>query len=116
MIWGSSFFIIQAFRDNLEYYMTPDQVWNLDAIDTKKKIRVGGLVTKIERNDLEIKFTITDFNHQMKVVYHGVDVPPIFKENVGVIVRGYLIDKENFLGEQLIGKHDENYSPKRLEK
>ena len=45
VFWSFSFFAIQSFRENLEYYLTPEQVFNLDLekIDRSKKMRVGGL-------------------------------------------------------------------------
>jgi cytochrome c-type biogenesis protein CcmE len=113
IFWSCSYFIIQSFRDNLEYYLTPEQVYKLEDIDISKKLRVGGLVTLIEKKDGKTKFIIKDFSpHQIIVIYEKSDFPPIFKEGVGVIARGYLLDKYTFEADQLIGKHDENYMPK----
>ena len=114
VFWGFSFFVIQSFRENIEYYLTPEQVFNLEKINNKKKIRVGGLVTSIKKINGETRFTITDFSsHRIIIIYKKLDFPPIFKENVGVIARGYLINKDIFEADQLIGKHDENYMPKQ---
>jgi cytochrome c-type biogenesis protein CcmE len=117
VFWSFSFFAIQSFRENLEYYLTPEQVFNLDLekIDRSKKMRVGGLVISIEMGVGETKFVITDLSsHQMTVIYRGNDFPPIFRENVGVIARGHLIDKNTFEADSLIGKHDENYMPRKM--
>lgn len=111
IFWGFSFFTIQSFKENMEYYLTPEQILKLETID-KKKIRIGGLVVSISKEDYITKFTITDFTHQVTIIYEGNDFPPIFKENIGIIARGNLIDKDTFRADQIIGKHDENYMPK----
>ena len=114
VFWSFSFFAIQSFRENLEYYLTPEQVSKLEKIDHLKKIRVGGLVTHIEKKNNETRFVITDFSsHEITIIYKKSDFPPIFKENVGVIARGYLMNRDIFEADQLIGKHDENYMPKK---
>ena len=110
--WTTGFFLIQSFKKNLEYYLSPSEA--LKSNDRKEKIRIGGLIVKgsIETKNSSIVFKITDFEHEIIVTYTGHDLPPIFKEGIGIIARGYLIDNNNFLAEQLIGKHDENYRPK----
>lgn len=103
----------------MEYFLTPQQVMEqFSELKKDRKIRVGGLVIpgSIIKFDNEIHFSITDNFNIINVEYKGIVTPPIFKENVGVIARGYLIDKENFVADQLIGKHDENYMPSKYEK
>ena len=116
ILWISGFFLIQSFRENMEYYFTPTQIhdkYNDDLI-SKKKLRIGGLVVtgSIKKNSEGTNFIITDLDNQINVLYKGSIFPPIFRENVGVIARGYLVDENIFIAEQLIGKHDENYMPK----
>jgi cytochrome c-type biogenesis protein CcmE len=99
----------------MEYYFTPTQINEKYNSEFKnKKIRIGGMVVEgsIHKNADGTNFVITDFTNQINVIYKGNNFPPIFRENVGVIARGYLIDENNFVAEQLIGKHDENYMPK----
>ena len=47
----------------------------------------------------------------MMVSYEGI-LPNLFKENSGVVARGYLDRNKNiFVAEELLAKHDENYMP-----
>ena len=61
--------------------------------------------------NLEVSFMITDFENEMMVSYEGI-LPNLFKENSGVVARGYLDRNKNiFMAEELLAKHDENYMP-----
>ena len=85
-----------------------------------KKIRVGGMVKKnsIFVNNIvggnehvkDINFIITDFKNEITVIYSGV-IPNLFTEGKGVVAEGYLKDKNFFLAEKILAKHDENYMP-----
>ncbi len=116
ILWISGFFLVQSFRENMEYYFTPKQINDRYdvALLSKKKLRIGGLVVigSIKKNSKGTNFIITDLDNQINVLYKGSIFPPIFRENVGVIISGYLLNKDTFIAEQLIGKHDENYMPK----
>ena len=68
-----------------------------------------------QSESLEIKFTVTDFNKEIEVVYIGI-LPNLFKENSGVVTSGYL-DKEKkvFIADEILAKHDETYMPIKIE-
>lgn len=103
-----------ALKRNINLYYTPEQISNNQApID--KKIRVGGMVSDIQRHEgLTIKFTVTDYKANLLVEYTGI-LPALFKEGQGTVVLGKL-QGENFKAEQILAKHDENYMPKELKK
>jgi cytochrome c-type biogenesis protein CcmE len=106
-------FALQAFQKNLLYYYSPSQIQAGEAPDTRV-FRVGGLVEngslKREPGSLEVRFTLTDYAHQVGVSYTGV-LPDLFREGQGVIARGKLRQDGTFVAEEVLAKHDENYMP-----
>ena len=78
----------------------------------KKKLRIGGMVKEqsILINTTEVNFIITDFKNEINVIYSGA-VPNLFAEGKGVVVEGFLKDKNYFLATKILAKHDENYMP-----
>ena len=64
------FFILQSLNNNILYFKSPTDIKNNQDINFKKKIRVGGMVKKnsLTINEQEIKFIITDFNNELKII------------------------------------------------
>jgi cytochrome c-type biogenesis protein CcmE len=106
-------FALQAFQKNLLYYYSPSQIQAGEAPDARV-FRVGGLVEngslQREPGSLEVRFTLTDFAHEVGVSYTGV-LPDLFREGQGVIARGKLRPDGTFVAEEVLAKHDENYMP-----
>ena len=109
-----SFLIIKSLEENVVYFKSPTEIKVLSEV-TKKKIRVGGMVKKnsIKINNQEIKFVITDFKNEIYVSYSGT-VPNLFSEGKGVVAEGKLKDKNFFVADRILAKHDENYMPPEL--
>ncbi|HMA12020.1 MAG TPA: cytochrome c maturation protein CcmE [Steroidobacteraceae bacterium] len=105
-------FALQAFKSSIGF-KDPSQVV-AGAVAPGKRFQLGGMVKKgsVQRTPgtLEIRFVVTDFQHEVPVVYNGV-LPDLFKENSGVTTNGRLNDKGVFVADELIAKHDENYMP-----
>jgi len=106
-------FALQAFNKNLLYYYTPTQVKAGEAPEMRV-FRVGGMVEKgsLQRSpgSLEVRFTLSDYNQRVQVSYTGV-LPDLFREGQGVIARGKLGGGGQFVAEEVLAKHDENYMP-----
>ena len=64
-------------------------------------------------NKKEIKFVVTDFNNEIVVSYIGT-VPNLFLEGKGVVAEGKLQDKNFFIADRILAKHDEKYMPKEV--
>ena len=60
-----------------------------------------------------IRFIITDFQNEINVTYSGV-IPNLFAEGKGVVAEGKLKDKNFFIADRILAKHDENYMPPEL--
>ncbi len=102
-----------AFQDNLLYFYDPSQVAAGEA-PTGRTFRIGGMVTKgsVERTTgtLAIRFVVTDYKHSIAVRYDGL-LPDLFREGQGVIAHGKLSESGEFIADEILAKHDENYMP-----
>ena len=109
------FFILKSLTSNILYFKSPTDIQLSQDVISKKKIRVGGMVKKnsIKINNQEIKFVITDFKSEIYVSYSGT-VPNLFSEGKGVVAEGKLKDKNFFVADRILAKHDENYMPPEL--
>ena len=67
----------------------------------------------IKINSQEIKFVITDLKNEIFVSYSGT-VPNLFSEGKGVVAEGKLKDKNFFIADRILAKHDEKYMPPEL--
>jgi len=109
---GVTLFLL-ASRENLLYFYIPSQVIAGEA-PRGKAFRIGGLVTtgSLKRTDgtLEIRFVVTDNQASVPVHYSGL-LPDLFSEGKGVIARGRLGESGEFVAEEVLAKHDENYMP-----
>ena len=110
------FFILQNLRNNILFFKSPTDLKISQDINLEKKIRVGGMVKKdtLIINSEEIQFIITDFKNELRVSYKGT-VPNLFLEEKGVVAEGILQDKNFFIAERILAKHDENYMPPELQ-
>ena len=109
------FFILKSLTNNILYFKSPTDIKLSQDIIFSKKIRVGGMVKKnsININNKEIKFIITDLQNELVVSYSGT-VPNLFSEGKGVVAEGKLQDKNFFIADRILAKHDEKYMPPEL--
>jgi cytochrome c-type biogenesis protein CcmE len=102
-----------AFNDNLLYFYNPTQVLAGDAPEGRT-FRLGGMVTEgsLERTEgtLAVRFVVTDYKHSIPVRYEGL-LPDLFREGQGVIAHGHLTPDGQFVANEVLAKHDENYMP-----
>ena len=102
-----------AFEDNLLYFYNPSQVLAGDA-PSGRTFRIGGMVTEgsLKRTEgtLQVRFVVTDYQHSIPVSYEGL-LPDLFREGQGVIAHGKLSASGEFVADEVLAKHDENYMP-----
>ena len=105
------FLVLNSLRDNVVYFKSPTEIKLLEEI-IKKKIRIGGMVKEdsIKSSSDKINFVITDFKNEIRVSYSGL-IPNLFEEGKGVVAEGFLKDKNYFIANKILAKHDENYMP-----
>lgn len=108
--------ILYALRQNINAFMTPSDIATAQ-LAPNYHCRLGGMVKNNsvihEKQQLGVQFTVTDGQHDMTVHYNGV-LPDLFHEGKGVIADGHLNQNGTFIATQVLAKHDENYSPRKL--
>lgn len=110
---ASAALAVVAFNKNLTYFYNPTQIANGEAPD--RAFRVGGLVVdgSVEREPgtLKVRFVLTDTANDVAVFYDRV-LPDLFREGQGIVARGhYDRSRDLFVAEEVLAKHDENYTP-----
>ncbi len=102
-----------ALRQNMNLFYTPSQV-AADTVPGDVRIRVGGMVVRgsLTRTpgDLGVSFRLTDGNDELLVHYTGI-LPDLFGEGEAAVAAGYLRSGRTLEADQVLAKHDENYTP-----
>ena len=80
-------------------------------------MRIGGLVEagSVQKDGQEVRFTVTDTNKTVDVVYRGL-LPDLFREGQGVVAEGTLGADGVFIAREVLAKHDEKYMPPEVAK
>jgi cytochrome c-type biogenesis protein CcmE len=104
---------LSAFKKNVMFFYDPSQV-AAGQVPVGERFRLGGMVEKgsVQRTpgSLEVRFMVTDFQHNLPVKYDKV-LPDLFREGQGVVAHGR-IDKDGvFIADEVLAKHDEKYMP-----
>jgi len=104
---------LSAFRRNVTFFFDPTQV-AAGQVPPGEGFRLGGMVSdgSLRRapGSLEVRFTVTDFSHDVPVTYTGV-LPDLFREGAGVVAHGHLGSDGTFVADEVLAKHDEKYMP-----
>jgi cytochrome c-type biogenesis protein CcmE len=111
----SSWLIIRALKENISFYYTPTEAIT-GKVSQGVSTRFGGIVKprSLDRlHGLEIRFILTDNQHDIPVVYSGI-LPDLFKEGQGVVVTGFIDENGVLKATELLAKHDENYLPPKI--
>ena len=108
-------FIIKSLNQNILYFSTPTEIQQREDIGLGKAMRVGGMVKKnsIGINKKNIQFIVTDFKNEILISYSAT-VPNLFAEGKGVVAEGKLKDKNFFIADRILAKHDEKYMPPEI--
>ena len=106
---------LKTLEDNVVYFLSPTEIQNKEEIKRNEKVRVGGMVKKnsIKSYTNYISFIITDYKNEINVTYAGT-IPNLFSEEKGVVAEGTLKDKNYFIANKILAKHDENYMPPKV--
>jgi len=104
---------LSAFRQNVTFFFDPSQV-AAGQVPAGQRFRLGGMVEQgtLHRapGSLEVRFIVTDFSHEVPVVYDKV-LPDLFREGAGVVAHGRLRTDGTFVADEVLAKHDEKYMP-----
>ena len=102
-------------RDRVSYFYTPADLLAGKAHDGEA-IRLGGMVekgsVKHEADGVTIRFLMTDGKAATPVVFRGIP-PDLFREGSGAVAEGRM-QKDVFVADTILAKHDERYMPPEL--
>mgnify|MGYP001822027085 FL=1 len=104
--------VLKALDSNLSYFFSPTEVAQNKAPENHV-FRLGGLVAagSVQRGkELTVRFVVTDNANSINVAYTGI-LPDLFKEGQGVIAQGRMSPSGEFVADEVLAKHDENYMP-----
>ncbi len=112
-VGGAVALALNAFRDNLLYFISPSEVVAGKA-PPERSFRLGGMVEKgsVTRDPegLRVRFVLTDFAKEVPVQYDGI-LPDLFREGQGIVAKGHLNGQGVFVATEVLAKHDEKYMP-----
>ena len=109
-------FALKSLDQNIMFFFTPSEVLSGKA-PTDKLFRMGGMVVEgtVHRpgDGLTVNFDLTDNEKNVTVQFTGI-LPDLFREGQGIIANGKLNSSGEFIAEEVLAKHDENYMPPEL--
>jgi cytochrome c-type biogenesis protein CcmE len=102
-------------REKASYFYTPADIAAGKAT-AGQAMRLGGMVEKgsvqRDRDGVTVRFIVTDGQSRLPVEYRGI-VPDLFREGSGVVAEGRL-ERNRFVADTILAKHDERYMPPEL--
>lgn len=105
--------ITYAMRENINLFYPPAKIAKGD-VPHNRMIRGGGCVKpgSIVRStqNLDVQFLLTDGKAEVPVKYSGI-LPDLFAEGEAAVINGKVDSQGVFQAEQVLAKHDENYTP-----
>ena len=114
LVAGIAFAVIAAsgINENLVYYWTPKDLRAAGDKAYGASIRLGGMVVKgsIQNHGgtSGIEFDVKDATDVVHVKSSGVP-PQMFRENIGVVVEGTMVQGGYFKSNRLMVSHDNEY-------
>lgn len=110
LIGGITLIGVSAYTSEISFYITPETLSDKHT----GFVRLGGKVKNLVNHENYYSFVVYEKNHEVTVQTKG-PLPPLFKENQGIVVEGrYNASKNIFEGDKIFAKHDEQYKPKCL--
>lgn len=101
---------LTALRDNMVFFQSPSDI--AAAPHPEGRLRIGGMVRagSLTRDGLTVRFQVTDFVHDIPIIYSGM-LPDLFREEQGVVAEGAFDAQGVFVADVILAKHDETYMP-----
>ena len=114
---GAVLLSMSALKDQAAYFYAPADVAR-KGIPLDRNIRIGGMVRggsiKRAEDGVTIDFVVGDETPAtIPVRFTGI-APDLFKENSGVVAEGRFLPSGQFVADEILAKHDENYMPPEL--
>ena len=105
--------VVYAMRENINLFYPPSKI-AAGEVPHNRTIRGGGCVkpgsVSRSKQNLDVSFIITDGLAEVPVIFSGI-LPDLFAEGEAAVINGKIDDKGIFKADQVLAKHDENYTP-----
>jgi cytochrome c-type biogenesis protein CcmE len=116
---GAVLLAMSALKDQAAYFYSPGDVAR-EKPPAGRAVRIGGMVQagSVARGSdgVTVGFVVKDETpHTIAVRFKGI-VPDLFKENSGVVAEGRFDPSGQFVADNILAKHDENYMPPQLDR
>ncbi len=114
---GATLLAVYALRDQASYFYVPADI-AANPPEPGQAIRLGGMVENgsivTQADGITVEFVVQDGQARVPVVYANI-LPDLFVEGSGVVADGRMNADGVFVADNLLAKHDENYTPRELE-
>jgi len=112
LVGAATGLVLFALGDGVSLFHSPTDIVT-KAPGPDQSIRLGGLVeegsVQREEGSATVRFKVTDLENTVEVVYAGL-LPDLFREGQGIVTTGKVVGGQ-FIAEEVLAKHDENYMP-----
>lgn len=112
IVAGLGWILARGLNGSLVYFLTPSELLRGGAVAPGEQVRVGGQVVPGSASDLPngVRFMLTDGTTTVPVVDTG-EIPPLFRQGIGVIVEGQYGTDGTVHATALFVKHSADYQP-----
>lgn len=109
---------LYALSSNIDLFYTPGKLSTVKRKPGRCPIPVSGCgwgyvqPGSLQRDPqtLDVRFKLYDARGVVDVSYKGI-LPDLFREGQGVVAQGVLDGERHITAQQVLAKHDENYTP-----
>lgn len=100
--------------DRAAYFRTPADI-EAGRAGQGEPIRLGGMVqpgSLMNEGGTRVRFIVTDGAASVPVTFRGI-LPDLFREGSGMVAEGRM-ERDTFVADNILAKHDERYMPPQL--
>ena len=113
-VLGAALLAMWGLADKAAYFRTPTDIAAGKAKDGEA-IRLGGMVVKgslKQTSGTSVTFDVTDGTETAAVSYVGI-LPDLFRDGSGMVAEGRM-ERDRFVADTILAKHDERYMPPQM--
>ncbi|TVQ35129.1 MAG: cytochrome c maturation protein CcmE [Geminicoccaceae bacterium] len=103
--------VLASLGQNVAFFSSPTAILTGET-KPGTRLRLGGIVLEgtVVHQDVQVRFAITDYAHDIPVLYTGI-LPDLFREGQGVVAIGQVDADGIFQADEILARHDEGYMP-----
>jgi cytochrome c-type biogenesis protein CcmE len=113
---GAGVLAAWALRSQASFFYLPAE-YAANPPEAGRAVRLGGMVEKgsikTAPDGVTISFVIHDEKARVPVTYRGI-LPDLFVEGSGAVAEGRRAANGQFVADNILAKHDENYVPREM--